>query len=312
MPHDTLRLGTRGSKLALLQAEEVRSALQRSAGTAVELVVLKTSADAWGRAPAPAVPSVGIFTQELEAALLSLKIDLAVHSLKDLPTESDARLAIAAITRRLPSEDVLISKTGKKLAELPLGAKVGTASPRRRAQLLNLRGDLDIVPIRGNVDSRLRKLRESDLDAIVIARAGLVRMGRESEATEVLSEDRILPPPGQGCLAIQTRRSDAETIEKAKNLDDSVSRKAALAERAFLHALGGGCQIPVGAKARAVRGTLRLDGGLYSLDGRQAIRDQVEGPEDSFETLGRTLADRFLSKGAGALVAEWRQTIEKR
>ena len=304
-----LRLGTRSSQLAILQSEEIHKALE-ARGRSSELVMIKTESE--GPVTRPAGAMVGRFTHALEQALLKNEIDLAVHSLKDLPTESHPQLMVPVVTRRLPCEDVLISKTGMRLAQLPSGAKVGTSSPRRQAQILTLRQDLRIVPLHGNVDTRLKKLRETDLDAIVLARAGLMRLGRESEAMEILPLEKMLPAPGQGSLAVQIRKSDTHTMEAVLFLDDDESRRTTSSEREFLQALGGGCQIPVGAWARIDRGRLILTGSLISLDGKVVIRDEVQEPVEDSKPLGRTLAKRFLDRGAKTLVEEWRRQLEER
>jgi hydroxymethylbilane synthase len=260
----TLIIGSRGSALALWQAHFVASLLDQ-AGFAARVEIIKTTGDHLQTASLTQAGGKGLFTKELEDALLSEAIDLAVHSLKDLPTELPTGLAIAAIPERESPFDALL---GKKLGELPAGARVGTSSGRRAAQLHRLRGDLAIEPIRGNVDTRLRKLKEGQFDAILLAVAGLKRLGLENEIAHIFSPWEICPAPGQGALAIETRAGGG--IEEAcSRLNHAASSEAVRCERAVLGALGGGCQLPVGAFAETVDNALRVQAVVVSPDGRR-------------------------------------------
>jgi len=293
----TLIIGSRGSALALWQAHFVASLLDQ-AGFAARVEIIKTTGDHLQTASLTQAGGKGLFTKELEDALLSEVIDLAVHSFKDLPTELPAGLAIAAIPERESPFDALL---GKKLAELPAGARVGTSSGRRAAQLHRLRGDLAIEPIRGNVDTRLRKLKEGQFDAILLAVAGLKRLGLESEIAQVFSPGEICPAPGQGALAIETR-ADGDVEEACSRLNHAVSSEAVRCERAVLGALGGGCQLPVGAFAEIVDNALRVQAVVVSPDGTQCLRAEAEGAHP--EKLGRSVAADLLGRGAAALLAQ--------
>jgi hydroxymethylbilane synthase len=293
----TLIIGSRGSALALWQAHFVASLLDQ-AGFAARVEIIKTTGDHLQTASLTQAGGKGLFTKELEDALLSEAIDLAVHSLKDLPTELPTGLAIAAIPERESPFDALL---GKKLGELPAGARVGTSSGRRAAQLHRLRGDLAIEPIRGNVDTRLRKLKEGQFDAILLAVAGLKRLGLENEIAHIFSPWEICPAPGQGALAIETRAGGG--IEEAcSRLNHASSSEAVRCERAVLGALGGGCQLPVGAFAETVDNALRVQAVVVSPDGTQCLRAEAEGAHP--EKLGRLVAADLLGRGAAALLAQ--------
>jgi hydroxymethylbilane synthase len=244
----------------------------------------------------PEIGGKGLFTWELESALLSGLLQAAVHSLKDLPTEDTPGLTVAAIPRRADPRDVLVSPARKSLDELPSGSLVGTSSNRRKAQLLAYRPDLQIVPMRGNIDTRLRKVLEGQYDAIVLAAAGLTRLGLEQHITQYLPEEIMLPAPGQGALAVQSRSDDQDTLERLRRIDHPETRLAVLAERAFLSALGGGCSLPVAALASVQDGEINLQGVIASLDGSQVLRLSETGldPLD----LGRNMADKALALGA--------------
>jgi hydroxymethylbilane synthase len=300
-----LRLGTRRSALAMAQASTVATALRRS-GSAVELVGITSAGD---RSTAPLAESggVGVFVAELRTRLLDGDVDVVVHSLKDLPTAPAPSLRVAAIPPRDDARDALVARDGLTLAALPAGASVGTGSPRRAAQLLALRPDLDIRPLRGNVDTRLAKVVSGELDAIVVAAAGLARLGRTAEATELLSTDVMLPAPGQGALAVECRTADAEPGGRLHQLlaalDDPDSRAAVTAERALLAALEAGCTAPVGAFAEPGQALdLHLVAAVVSVDGVDAIRGSVSGPAADAEAIGRRLAADLLAQGAGALM----------
>ena len=291
-------VGTRGSALALAQTQEMLKQLQ-ARHPSVEFVtkVIRTSGDR-GQ-----IREIGAFVKELEEALERGEIDLAVHSLKDLPTQLPEGLVIAAVPERANPRDALISREGLPLEALPQGARVGTGSPRRIAQLLALRSDLEIVPIRGNVDTRLRKLEAGEVDALVLAAAGLERLGRAARIVEVLSPEVMLPAVGQGALALEVRADDEFVLELLQPLDHPETRAAVMAERAFLGALGGGCRVPIAAYGRIEGEQLVLDGLVASPDGRKILKDRLSGSPDEAETLGRELAERLLAAGAAELLA---------
>jgi hydroxymethylbilane synthase len=291
-------VGTRGSALALAQTQEVLKQLKACHPT-VDFVtkVIKTSGDR-GQ-----IREIGAFVKELEEALQRGEIDLAVHSLKDLPTQLSEGLVIAAVPERADPRDVLISRDGLTLKALPQGARMGTGSPRRIAQLLALRSDLEIVPIRGNVDTRLRKLEAGEVDALVLAAAGLERLGRADHIVEVLSPEVMLPAVGQGALALEVRADDEFALELLQPFDHPETRAAVTAERAFLGALGGGCRVPIAAYGRIESKQLVLDGLVASPDGRKVLKDRLSGSPDEAEMLGRELAERLLAAGAAELLA---------
>lgn len=291
-----LVIGTRGSALALKQSGGVRRLLEQHHGLQCELRTISTTGDVQLDTPLPVIGGKGVFTAELEAALRAGTIDLAVHSLKDLPTTEVAGIAIGAISSREDARDALVSRSGLGLRDLPAGARVGTSSTRRGAQLLAFRRDLQLKDIRGNVDTRIRKLEAGDYDAIVLAAAGLNRLGLQDRASELLGFDVMLPAPAQGALAIQCRADDQETLRLLAVLDDRAVRRAVTAERAFLQALGGGCAAPVAAFASAEGATIELHGLVASLDGSGVIRVKGSGTEPG--TLGEQLASRAMQQGA--------------
>ena len=296
-----LRLGARGSALSRAQAELVRGALADR--IEVELLTVKTTGDRLSASGKP-IAWKGDFTRELDEALLDRRIDVAVHSLKDVPSALPSGLVLAAVPQRQDPRDVLVSAGGRKFAELPPGASVGTASPRRRAQVLAARPDLCVTAARGNVDTRIRRLREGAWDAIVLARAGLARLNRLDEIAEVFSESAILPAVGQGALAIVTREDDSVTRELLLSLDDPSSHREVLAERSFLARLEAGCRGPVAARAHALDRSLRLTGGVFALDGSRALRDESQGIPEEAEAIGRELAERLLARGAQELIGD--------
>jgi hydroxymethylbilane synthase len=295
----TLIIGSRGSALALWQARFVASLLDQ-AGFAARIEIIKTTGDHLQTASLTQAGGKGLFTKELEEALLSGAIDLAVHSLKDLPTELPTGLAIAAIPERENPFDALL---GKKLKELPAGARVGTSSGRRAAQLQMLRRDLAIEPIRGNVDTRLRKLKEGQFDAILLAVAGLKRLGFENEIVHIFSPGEICPAPGQGALAIETRTGGA-VEEACSRLNHAPTSDAVRCERAVLAELGGGCQLPVGAFAEIIDGSVCVQAVVVSPDGSQCLRAEAAGANP--QELGRSVAADLLARGAGRLLAQSR------
>lgn len=292
-----LTLGSRGSALALWQARHVAAMLHELA-IETRIEIIKTTGDHLQTASLTQAGGKGLFTKEIEQALLERSIDVAVHSLKDLPTEITPGLAIAAVPEREDPRDALVGST---LASLKHGASVGTSSGRRAAQLLHLRPDLKIEPVRGNVDTRLRKLKQGQFDAIVLAAAGLNRLGFESEIAEILSSDQICPAPGQGALGIQTREDDVAQ-EICRALDDEDSRLAVAAERAVLAGLGGGCQLPVGAFAEKRSGEWFLTAIVVSPDGSRVIREEASCRENLVSLAG-TVVERLLERGAAGILS---------
>jgi len=305
-------IGTRGSDLALWQANHVRDALLGAHDDLeVELQIIHTKGDLVLQTPLHKMLDKGLFTKEIESALLAGTIDLAVHSLKDLPTELPAGLALAAIGKREDPADVLIGKTSDTLDALPQGAGLLTGSLRRAAQVLDARPDLDVRPVRGNVATRLRKLDESDAAAIVLARAGLVRLGLADRVTQRFDPEQFLPACGQGALGIEIRDGDAEVADLLAPLDHPATRAAVTAERTFLSALGGGCQAPIGAFGRICEdGRLVLTGMVASLDGARLVKQTAKSPDpaagaaEAAEALGHGLAQAVCLKGAREILDE--------
>jgi hydroxymethylbilane synthase len=300
-----LRLGTRGSRLAVVQSQAVADAITAASGRAVELVQITTRGDT-SREPLAKIGGAGVFVSALRDALLAHEVDLAVHSLKDLPTAPAPGLVIAAIPGREDPRDVVCARDGLTLGELPEGSLIGTGAPRRAAQIEALGMGLKIVDVRGNVDTRLAKVAGGDLDAVILARAGLARLGRLDVITEILDPIQVLPAPGQGALAVECRNDDTELIGLLTELDDHTTRSAVLAERTLLAALEAGCTAPVGAYAEAAEGDegleLYLRAVVVSPDGAMSIRKSATGPLDAAEQLGRDLATEMLDDGAGAIV----------
>jgi hydroxymethylbilane synthase len=288
-----LVIASRGSQLALWQARWVEAQLA-AAGHPARIEIIKTTGDKITDVPLAKVGTKGLFTKEIEEALLDSRADLAVHSLKDLPTELPAGLVLAAVPPREDPRDAIV---GKRLAELRPGARVGTSSLRRSAQLRKLRPDLLIESVRGNLDTRLRKLDEGQYDSIVLAAAGLKRLGWGARIAEILTPDTMCPAVGQGALAIETRSSGAG-FEACRALDDPATHAAVLAERGVLGSLGGGCQVPIGAHARIENGRLFLLGLVSSPDGSETIRAEADGPVSEAEALGRALGGELLHRGA--------------
>ena len=301
-PKGTLILGTRGSRLALTQSETCAEKL-RARGLDVEVRVVRTTSDHLPETPLSVIDRRDVFTRQLDEALLAGEIDLAVHSLKDVPTELPAGIILAAISARHDPSDVLVSEDGRELEGLPDGATVATGSLRRRAQLLHRRPDLRIVEIRGNVETRVRKMREGAADAIVLARAGLKRLGLASEIPHaVLPEDVMLPAVGQGFLAAATLKNHPSRDIVREALNDRAGEKTALAERALLRALEGGCRVPVGALGIVEGDDVRLKGLVASSDGALVYEGTASGPEP--EEVGGRLARDLLDQGAGIVLAE--------
>ena len=302
----TLRLGTRGSELARTQSQAVADAITAATGTPVELVHIVTEGDQ-SSAAITQLGGTGVFVAAIRRALLEGSVDLAVHSYKDLPTAPEPGLIIAAVPVREDPRDALVARDGLTLGELPPGSRIGTGAPRRVAQLRALGLGLDIVPIRGNVDTRLGRVSSGDLDAVVLARAGLARLGRLEEITETLDPLQVLPAPAQGALAVECRTSDARTRELLGRLEDPVARACVVAERATLAALEAGCSAPVAAYAEVAEGEhgaeLFLRASVTAIDGSDAVRGSVTGPLREAAALGRALATELLDRGAAELMA---------
>ena len=294
-----LRIGSRGSQLALWQANHV-SGLLRERGHEVEIEVIKTTGDKITEVALAQVGTKGMFTKEIEEALAEGRVDLAVHSLKDLPTELASTFTLAAVMKRQDPRDAFLSLRYERFTALPQGARVGTSSLRRQAQIKSVRPDLNIFPLRGNVDTRLRKLESGEFDAIILAAAGLNRLGRTERVREVLPLDLLCPAVGQGALGIEARADDTATLQELAFLDDRAARRATAAERALLRTLGGGCQVPIGAYAEAVNGTLRLTAIVAQPDGSEVLRDQQTGNDP--EELGMRVGRALLASGADGIL----------
>ena len=300
----TIKIGTRGSKLALTQTEIVRAALLRlQPGLDIALETITTKGDAIQDKPLSQIGGNGVFVRQIEVALQEGTIDLAVHSAKDLPSSLAPDLMIAAYLPRADARDVLVSRDGTRLLDLPHAARVGTGSPRRACQLKALRPDLTLLDLRGNVDTRLRKLHEGQYDAIVLAAAGLERLGATEQISEWLEPDMMLPAVGQGALAVQVRSDDAEIVRLVGQLNDPATCAAVTAERAFLAHVGGSCSLPVGAYGVIFDGELTLTAMIGS-PGGQMVRGEHRGPIGEAAAIGRTLADDLLRSGGRALVDE--------
>lgn len=305
-----LRIGTRGSALALWQANHIAARLADLRGVETEIIRIRTAGDRLQSAPVAQINEMigmesgmkGVFIKELEDALLANTVDLAVHSMKDVPTEIPAGLAFPAITQREDPRDCLISRSGRSLKGLPNGARIGTSSLRRQAQLRHLRPDLDVVDLRGNVDTRIRKLESGEFDAIVLAIAGVNRLGFAAKISQVLGEDAMLPAVGQGALGIETRADDAVTLDLVASLDDADSRTCVTAERALLRALQGGCQVPLGALAVLRAGELHLEAGVFSAAGSEFVRSSENGRPEEAEQIGTRLAEALIEEGADRLL----------
>ena len=299
-----IRLGSRGSMLAIAQSTWVQQQLMRHhRDLEVEFTVIKTSGDRFIDRPIANVGGKGVFTKEIEEALLANEIDIAVHSMKDLPTELAPGLTIAAVPEREDARDVLVTRNHCALADLPAGARIGTGSLRRRAQLLYRRKDLHVTPIRGNVDTRLKKLDSAEVDALIMAAAGLKRIGREERIGEYLPDAICVSAVAQGALAIETREEDVSTRQLLLLLHDPRAFAEVSAERALLARLGGGCQVPIGARARVVDEELSLIGVVASPDGSGLCRGEISGPAQQPIDLGQRLADQLINQGAGQLIA---------
>jgi hydroxymethylbilane synthase len=300
---ETLKIGTRGSKLALWQANWVKTEIEkRFPETSVDLVVIKTTGDKILDVPLAKVGGKGLFVKEIEEALLGVQIDLAVHSMKDMPAELPAGLWIGAVPCRENPADVLISKENRPLADLRTGARIGTSSLRRAVQLARLRPDIMIEPLRGNLDTRLKKLEAENLDAIVLAAAGVLRLGLSARITEYLDETIMIPAAGQGALCIEAREGDIRMKFLLEELDHRQTRTVVMGERAFLARLGGGCQVPIAAHGHLKDKTFTLKGMVASVDGKTLICKTLSGPAEESEGVGIRLADTMLASGADAIM----------
>lgn len=305
-------IGTRQSKLAMWQTNWVEKRLREfRPGYSFRIIGIRTQGDNILDAALAKIGEKGLFTKELEMALLRGEIDLAVHSMKDLPTELPAGLTVGAVCHREFPGDVLISREGKKLDELPRGAKIGTSSLRRCAQLLHYRGDFKITNLRGNVNTRLRKLDEEMLDATVLAFAGIHRLGHDDRITQVLPFDICLPAVGQGSVGVEARSDDGEVLELLSAVDHPESRAAIVAERALLKKLEGGCQIPIGALGWVSGGQLHLQGLVAGLDGKDLVRDSLSGAVQEAEMLGERLAVKLFDQGGGKILSRIRESINE-
>jgi len=300
-----LAIGSRGSALALWQAEHVRKLLEERAGISAEVIVIKTSGDKIDHLPFGQVGVKGMFVKELEDALFDGRVDMAVHSLKDLPSEIPDTLILAAICEREDVRDALITRSGQTLDELPHGARIGTSSVRRQSQLRHYRPDLQVCEMRGNVDTRLAKLARGECDAIVLAKAGLDRLGMSDRITQVLSTDISLPAAGQGALAIETRKEDGELQRHLAALDHEITRRCIGQERTLIAALNGGCHVPIGAWARIENEMLKLDAAVLSPDGSECLRENASGKGDDVQALGLQVADMLVRAGAGHILREF-------
>ena len=305
MPAPHIRIGTRGSQLALWQSNWVAEQL-RQCGAIVELIKITTSGDVQQTGPIVAVGLQGVFTKEVQEAVLAGEADIAVHSLKDLPTEQVAGLVLGAVPERENVADALVTNSAKTLAELSAGARVGTGSSRRQSQLKHLRPDLNIVGIRGNVDTRLRKLDDGEYDAILLAAAGLRRLGWADRITELLQPSQMLPAVGQGALGIECREDDSIALKLLGQLNHHATHQATAAERAMLALLHGGCSVPVGGWGRIENGQLVLDGLVANLDGTQVLKATATGEVAEAEQIGRQVAEQLLAQGAAEIIAEAR------
>ncbi len=309
-----IRIGTRASLLATTQSRLVADLIASRLGRDVELVAVTTEGDR-SAAPLASLGGTGVFVTALRDALLGGRVDVAVHSLKDLPTASDPRIALAAVPLREDPRDVVVARDGLTLGELPVGSRVGTGSPRRAAQLHALGLGLEIVDIRGNVDTRIGKVASGEYDAVLLARAGLARIGRLDDATEVLDPLQMLPAPGQGALAVECRSDDADLLADLASLDDPASRAAVTAERSVLATLEGGCSAPIGALADVAEGEegdeLWLRAVALSPDGTLAVRMSATGTLENAADLGAALARDMLAEGAGELTDAPVETVRR-
>jgi hydroxymethylbilane synthase len=296
-----IRIGSRGSILARWQAEFVRKQLFRLTGVEAEIIIIKTTGDKMQQSPLAQIGGKGIFIKELEEALLEETIDLAVHSVKDIPTDIPSRLMFPAVCKRDDVRDCLVGST---LANLRQGARVGTSSLRRQAQLRHVRPDLDLRDLRGNVDTRLRKVESGEYEAVVVSKAGLDRLGFSQRIAEVLAPEVCMPAVGQGAIAVECRLKDREAEDLLAPLDDAETRAAIISERALLGALRGGCQVPMGAWARVERSELVMDACVCSVDGAQCVKQHAAAPPEQAAQLGEHMARLLIEAGAQSILEE--------
>jgi len=295
-----IRIGTRGSKLALNQSEWIKKQLEmRHSGIRVDLVKIKTTGDKILDTPLSKIGGKGLFVKEIEEALLESRVDVAVHSMKDVPAQLPKELMLSTFPPREDPSDALIAEGECRLDQLPKGAKVGTSSLRRGAQLLHFRPDLKLVPLRGNVDTRLNKLKSGNLQAIILATAGLNRLGLSNVITQTIPFHQLLPAVGQGALGLEVRRGDQETIDLLDFLNHEDTQTAVTAERAFLKTLEGGCQVPIAGFARINGDTLSFEGLVAELDGSRVYKETVTGRRDQAEAMGIETAQTLLASGGG-------------
>ena len=298
-----IKIGTRGSKLALWQATWVKSVLEKKyPSTPVELIIIKTQGDKILDVPLARVGGKGLFVKEIEQALLTRQIDIAVHSMKDMPADIPQGLCIGAIPERENPVDVFISRNGAGFSELAAGSVIGTSSLRRGAQLRHARPDIVIQSIRGNLDTRLKKLESENFDALVLAAAGVKRLNLEHKITEYLDPGFMLPAIGQGALCIETRKDDAIVGPLVASLDHASTRSVVAGERAFLNRLEGGCQVPIAGHGRISENQFALTGLVAEIDGTRVIKGEKSGPLDSPETIGIDLAEELLARGADKIL----------
>jgi hydroxymethylbilane synthase len=304
-------LGSRGSKLALWQTEYVARELKKEVpGLTVEIKAIKTKGDKILDVALSRIGDKGLFTREIEKELLNRSIDMAVHSMKDLPSQLAEGLCLAAVLARENPEDVLISRQGYRFHDLPEGAVLGTSSLRRISQIRALRPDIITVPIRGNVETRIRKMYDEQLDGIVLAYAGVKRLGFEDKISDFLPRTMLLPAVGQGAITVEVRENDIENLELAQRINHELTYLATRAERSFLRVLEGGCQVPIGCYAEARDGNIVIEGLIASLDGRIIFRDSKKGSYDQADMLGQQLANNLLQQGAAGVLADIRKAGE--
>ena len=311
MPEKKIIIGTRGSELALWQTNFVRESLKKNfPEISFETKIIKTTGDKLLDVALAKIGDKGLFTKQIETALLSGEIDLAVHSLKDLQTVQPENLCIGAVSKRELPNDILISKNYRSIDELPKNAKVATGSLRRKSQLLNYRNDLEIFEIRGNVPTRISKFEASDLDAMILAYAGVHRLKLDEHIAQIIPFDLILPAVGQGAMAVEIREENAKIREILQVFDDKETRLCITAERAFLRTLEGGCQVPIGANAVFENGKIHLDGMVGSLNGEINLREKIVGEKSEAKKLGENLAEILIKKGANEILENTRERIE--
>jgi hydroxymethylbilane synthase len=307
----TIRVGTRGSRLAIAQTELALGALRKSHPSAnFEVVTISTRGDVDKR-PLFTMDAKGIFEKEVNEAVKSGDVDFAVHSLKDVPSDLSPELVVACIPKRASPKDVLVNDKGRKLKELQEGSLVGTSSLRRAVQLMKARPDLKVKPIRGNVETRVKKVISGEYDAVVLAEAGLTRIGMKDVIVERFKVDEFVPAPGQGAIAIVCRRDDVKTAQMLRSIEDPVSRAEITAERALIEKVEGGCRFPLGAVAISKDGKMTLYASIFSADGSRGIKIKTTGSAKNPEKLGTKVADDLLERGAAELAAGWRNAVEE-